>query len=100
VIGLTNAAILAAVKALSPLFERDPEVYRSRMVRRWTKRYVALMLQAKKETDYDKKTNLIARAGAARAAVIELGVAQKTIDELDLVVNFGDFKDFLNGKSE
>jgi DNA polymerase III alpha subunit len=87
VIGLLRVAVEAAVLLLKPLVERDPEVYESRVVQRWAKRYVALTLLAKNEEDYDKRVRLMSRAMAARTALAHLPVEKKVLDELDLAIH-------------
>lgn len=45
------------------------------------------MLLAKQEADYKKKSQLIARAMAARSALVHLPVDKKILDELDLAIH-------------
>ena len=86
-IGTVRLALSAASSVLAPLLERDPEVYEARAVRRWSKKYVALMLMANKEQDENKKYRLMARALSARSALVHLPVAKETIESLDLAIS-------------
>lgn len=86
-IGLLRPIVQVTAAILAPLLARDPEVYESRAVQRWAKRYVSFMLLAKQETDYERKVQMVARAMAARSALRHLSVEQKILDELDLAIH-------------
>lgn len=100
-IGLSRVVLATTVGVLSPLLQRDPDVYRSRVVGRLAKRYVFYSILAKKESNEEKKTRALVKAVAARASLWQLPVSPHVIDELDLAVNLATLpKEASDGESK
>jgi hypothetical protein len=86
VIGLLRGCLEVTTSLLTPLLERDPEVYESRVVRRWAKRYVMYALLAK-SADSSQQLRYAAKAAAARAALLHIPVAPHIVEELELTIH-------------
>lgn len=86
-IGRLKLMLEPAFALLAELVQRDPEVYEARAVKRYARRYISLMGMSVYEPDQERKTNLIARAMAARAALVHLQVNPESLHSLDLAVH-------------